>query len=452
MQLHEAQDYILRRLKLFGAEDVVITASQDNSFQQKFVKNEIIITKDWVDETISVFVALGKRGEMRTGSTSVPFETREKIDSRLDKLIKFVKITPPNKYYHSIAKGPFKYRSVEGIYDKKVLELGNKATDITVNSISSALDEGAKLCAGSFDYSFGEQRLLTSNGVDVTEPSTDLKLSIRVFADEGSSHKIAASSTLKDFNPFGVSKIAARQAVRASKLDKLNVDPGKFNILFDPLPFAVLVNQAGHAASMFSVETESSFFEGLMGKKVGSAGFTLYDHGNLPGGLASGGFDAEGRPTQKTTVVSSGTLKSYLHNTSTANRHGKKSTGNAGILSPVPTNLVVPPGKVAPNKLVSTLKDGLYVTNIWYTRFQNYKTGDFSTIPRDAIFLVKKGEIVGRINNVRISDNMVNVLKNIKALGSRSTVENIMGWEAGIPAVVPSAIIKNINITKPEKK
>ena len=122
MEIYEAQDYILRRLKLLGAEDVTVSASKDTATQLKFVNNEIIMTKNWFDKDIDVFIAIGsKRGEMKTGSTSIPFKTKTGIDTRLTKLLDFVKMTPSNKDYYGLAKGPFKYKRVEGIYDKKNL-------------------------------------------------------------------------------------------------------------------------------------------------------------------------------------------------------------------------------------------------------------------------------------------------------------------------------------------
>lgn len=452
MELYEAQDYVLRRLKLMGAVDVTVSASKSNANQQKFVDNEVIMTKNWVDEAISVFIAIGNRGQMRTGSTSVPFETKEKVDKRLHKLINFVKLTPPNQYYYALPKKS-KYTKVNGIYDKSLLNWQHENTDMLVESINQALDAGAKRCSGAFDYSIGEDRLLTSTGVDIAEKSTSVTLSIRAFVDSlSSSHKVAAASNLNDFNPFYIAKRAGEIAVEASKVEPVSIKPGKYNVLFDPLPFAVLINNVGESAGMFNVETESSFFGGKLNKSVAAPIFNLYDQGNLPGGLGSGAYDDEGTPTQKTEVVSKGTLKNYLHSTSTAHRHKTKSTGNAGIISPSPTNLIVAPGKTAPNKLLSELKNGLYVTNIWYTRFQNYKTGDFSTIPRDAVFLVKNGEIKGLASGMRISDNMIRMLKNIKSLGNKNTVQRILGWEADTPSEVPSAVIKNVNITRPESK
>jgi len=96
----------------------------------------------------------------------------------------------------------------------------------------------------------------------------------------------------------------------------------------------------------------------------------------------------EGVPTQKTGLIENGICKNYLHNTSSARRHKTESTGNAGLISPEPWNVVFEKGNSKFDDMMEGIKKGLLVTNVWYTRFANYHTGDFSTIPRDGCYLI----------------------------------------------------------------
>ena len=96
--------------------------------------------------------------------------------------------------------------------------------------------------------------------------------------------------------------------------------------------------------------------------------------------------------------------------------------------------------------MIADIQDGLYITNLWYTRFQNYQTGDFSTIPRDAIFRIKDGKIVGAVKDIRVSENMLNILANIKHIGNDP--QQIRWWEVGIPIITPHVVVKDVNITK----
>jgi PmbA protein len=120
-----------------------------------------------------------------------------------------------------------------------------------------------------------------------------------------------------------------------------------------------------------------------------------------------------------------------------------ETTANAGLIAPRSFNILFDCKKGD----VFDVKEGIYITNVWYTRFQNYANGDFSTIPRDGAFLIKNGEIVQSLKGLRISDNMLNILKNIKY--SNKKVIQIKSWEAEIPTFTPEVLVNNVNITKP---
>jgi len=141
-------------------------------------------------------------------------------------------------------------------------------------------------------------------------------------------------------------------------------------------------------------------------------------------------------------------LKTYLHNTSTARRYRVKTTANAGLISPTPSNIVLKPGNHKKEELFKSIKKGLYITNLWYTRFQNHVTGEFSTIPRDGIFLIKNGKITNSVKEIRISDNILNIIKNMVLIGK--IPKQISSWEIETHVKTPHAVVKNIKITKPE--
>jgi len=164
---------------------------------------------------------------------------------------------------------------------------------------------------------------------------------------------------------------------------------------------------------------------------------------------ASSSFDEEGVPTQKTKIIDKGVLKTYLHNTSTAKKHNVKTTGNAGLISPNASNLILEGGSGNP----FDVKKGIYVTNLWYTRFQNYATGDFSTIPRDGMFLIENGEITKPVKNPALEITTPVLWSSIDAVGNNSAMfagtcgkgepmQGIPVWMGG-----PSVRLRNVRIS-----
>ena len=224
---------------------------------------------------------------------------------------------------------------------------------------------------------------------------------------------------------------------------------GVHNVVFDALPFAALVNYAVDSASAFSVESGLSCLADKVGQKVGQPSFSIYDDPRQQGAFHSTIFDAEGFPTQRTPLIEKGILKTYLHNSSTASRFNAKTTGNAGIFSPHPWNLEVEKGKMDLEKLISETKNGIYISNIWYTRFQNYSTGEFSTIPRDAAFMIENGELTKPINRIRIASSLPHVLASTSLLSSHQ--RQIFGWEVETPTFSVDAMVEKMQVTTPQE-
>ena len=241
---------------------------------------------------------------------------------------------------------------------------------------------------------------------------------------------------------------------RAGEISKMAKNPqkaeeGKFDIVLAPMAVANLLNLVSRSASAFMIDSGFSFLKDKLNKKVGSPMVSLLDDSRIENGYYSSAFDDEGVPTQTTPIIDQGVLKNYLHNTSTAKKYKVKTTANAGLVAPSPTNTILKEGEISKEKLLKEVDNGLYVTNVWYTRFQNYLSGDFSTIPRDGIFLIKRGEIVKSLKGIRITDNLQGILERISKLSNNSEWIIWWGLESQTPVLAPHAMIKNVGITLP---
>jgi PmbA protein len=189
-----------------------------------------------------------------------------------------------------------------------------------------------------------------------------------------------------------------------------------------------------------------SIFVNKLGQKVAPEIVTITDD-PATYSLANRVFDDEGVPTRANVIIDHGNLKTFLHNTSTAKLFKTETTGNAGLVSPTPWNFEMNPGDFDKDELLDELGNGLYLTNTWYTRFQNYAKGDFSTIPRDGIFLVENGTIKKSLKDIRISDNALNLLSNIAGISKER--QHVHWWgEADPPSISPYVLINKVRITR----
>ncbi len=424
-----------------GADDAIISINEDTSSQIKFANSRVATTQSWKTERASVFIAANK---CLVATTIKDFSEKAVYDS-ISRIMKFARATTPNKDYRGIAEGPFNYHDVEDSFDPKIPELNEKSVDMTEAALNAAEKAGSKRSAGVLESSTSESYLITTNNVEATDRATKLYLSFRAFVDKyASGHKVCNSRILSRFKPEETATEAAEIAMQAA--NPSSGKEGTYDVLFEPLPFANILGQIGEASSIFNVESQLSCLAGKLNSQVADESVTITDDGTLANGFNSSKFDDEGVPTQKNTIIENGTLRTYLHNTSTARRHNTKTTANAGLLSPSPFNIVFNNGKLNKEEIISTIKKGLIVTNVWYTRFQNYATGDFSTIPRDGMFFVENGKITGAVKELRVSDNLLSMMKNVAAIGNEP--KQVFGWEVELPVTTPPVLVKNVHLTK----
>ena len=423
--------YLKKELIKKGMDDVILHFYETEGRQLKFVNNKVVKTGSELTSNISIFATKDKK----IIATSLKDISQAKADELIKKIINFSKHISPNQDYNGIAQGPFKYK-VKFDYDKNIMEVDE--SDLLEKGINKAL-ENSKRVAGNFEVWKLKTHLLSSNDAEVKESSSNLYFSLRAFNEKDESgHMTCCSNTLRNFDIEKTAERAAEIATLAK--NPIEASSGKYPVIFSHMAFAPLLNNISEAASVYNVESGFSFLQEL-NKKYGN--FTLEDDATLKNGFSSTSFDEEGTPTQKTTIIDKGILKTYLHNTSTAKKYKTKTTANAGLISPSPFNIVFDCKKGD----IFDVKEGIYITNIWYTRFQNYVNGDFSTIPRDGAFIVKNGEIKQSIKGLRISDNMLNILKNIQSCNKK--VIQIKSWEAEIPTFTSEVLVNNVNITKP---
>ncbi|MEM3483694.1 MAG: TldD/PmbA family protein [Candidatus Woesearchaeota archaeon] len=438
-----AAQELLRRITKLGAEDAIVSFMFEEESQVKFSNSRINNQMTYQPSSLSVFASFGKR----IVATSIRDIEKKSVRRTAEDIARFARKLKPNPNYMGIAQGPFKYRKDPSLYDRQVENLGEGIVDYAESAVSEASRGKVSRVAGNLEASSSYEYIITSSRVEGEFKSTQIYLSTRAIVDkEHSAHSVAVSRNLKGFN---AEQCASESAELANEIfSDVKIKPGRYDVLFYPLPFASLVELTAYSCSIFEVEAGSSFLENKLEKQVSSRDFTLMDDPTQEGGIGSVLFDDEGVPAKRKALIENGVLKTYLHNTSTARRYGIESTGNAGLIIPTPFNIVLKPGKSEIDNMISSIKKGLIVTNLWYTRFQNYRTGEFSTLPRDQVFYIKNGRIIGQARRIRISDTMPNILKNVSSIGKNS--KKIIGWEVETPVETPPVLIRQVGITRPE--
>ncbi|HUL39385.1 MAG TPA: TldD/PmbA family protein [Methanomassiliicoccales archaeon] len=443
MRAEDICQLVLHTCKAQGVNDVVVSVAQSEGLMVRFSNNEITTVNALSDVTAGIFVNDNGR---RAGASAADL-SKKGIVAAAKKVVEMAKRAPASSTYAPLPQGPF-------TYDPRLLEGGQVATDpktivpLAREAIEAALKEGAVRVAGSLTSDSGRLTFQTSNGAFGVMKRSAMELSLRAFCSENASgHSVSIAGKESDFKPSDAGAEAGRLA--KASLGASDGEPGEYDAVLGPLVFADLVNQVGRSSSAFSVEAGLSFLGGKVGQKVASDGVSIIDDPTMEATCGSMPFDAEGLPTRRNAIIEGGVLKGYLHNSTTAKKFNASTTASAGLVAPRPFNLVVGEGQRSLDELISSVERGIYVTNDWYLRYQNYQTGDFSTIPRDAMFLIEGGRLVRPIKELRISDNLLRMLSSVKELTKER--KWVKWWEVEVPTLCPSALVGKVRFTKSRK-
>lgn len=432
---------IVKKGKALGADEVVAKTTFGRYRQTRFSNNQIDITVAWNNYVTGVALAWNKR------LVATEIQNFQNIDQTMERLFKLAKVSKENPAYGGIAQGTFKYAKFTA--DEKLRELENPSRYVLEAIEAAEREAGVEVNAGGTLYTkYEDVYLVSSEGSAGQDARSAIELSVRAFSQvDASGHGVECCSSLKNFE-------ASRAGEKAGRIAKLAKNPkqgegGKYDVIFDPLFFGSMLGTWGSMASAYSIMIQLSVFVNKLGKKVASDIVTLRDK---PAEYSVNNriFDDEGFPVQENVFIDRGVLKTYLHNTSTAKKFETETTGNAGLVQPRPWNIEMDPGNTSKDELFSRVKRGLYLTNTWYTRFQNYATGDFSTIPRDGIFLVENGEIKQSLKDLRLSDNVLRLLNQIVGISKERQHVRWWGFETDTPSLSPYVLAKEIQITRPK--
>ncbi len=416
-------------------DQAAVKLSRSRITQIRFSNNIIDISNEWNEESASVFLS-------KNGRTFL-FDLRSEKDLEgiMPRSLSALERIEKNGDFVSLNDRKNSYRK-KTMNDKKLREIEGQEF---VNNFIDAVKPFVRRVGGVFYKKDIEEEIRTPFNSG-TQRQFGIEFVSRAF--DNSDYPVQTSlATSTDADLPVLMKQEEAVLNLASKVNNIKEGKeGKYNVIFSPLCFASLVSYTIPMASAFQIDSGMSMFAGRMGEKVGSSSLTVYDDPSDDGMFNSKTFDDEGSPAKKTPVIEKGIVKNFLHNFSTSRKYKVETTGNAGIVSPNPWQISVEPGNEEIDDMTSSTRKGLFINNTWYTRFQDYREGILSTIPRDGIFYIENGEIKESWGGVRISDSLLHIYKNIEGM-SRET-NKVKWWDETMFTKTPFVSVADVNISR----
>jgi PmbA protein len=431
---------------------IIARAEIRKDSQIRFSQNAIDISKRWNSLQLELFVLVKGR---KTGSTVRSVSSLDDVKKTVEDVVSFTERLPDSMFFEGIEEKVNQYPKLQKQYDEEYESFAEKAPEIINSVIDQAIHEGAKRAAGALMMVNHHFCFRSSQGPEGSGKYSAFDLNIRAFQDElDHSGQGLVCGTI----PSKAEKSMIEAGAKAGRLSKQAIGavqgtPGIYDLVLTPTVAANVIGQVPESANPFYIMMGMSPLGDKMGEQISPETVTAYEDPLFPGGLQSTPFDWEGTPSKTIKIVDKGVYKALIHNTTTGRMYETESTGSSRMMGiwggtkmllPAASNLVFENGKYGIDELLDVDRPTIYVTCNWYTRFQNYQTGEFSTIPRDAMFLVNKGDMKP-IKNMRISDNLMRMFANIDALGNDRT--QVYWWEVQIPTIIPTMRIRDCKMT-----
>ena len=197
-----------------------------------------------------------------------------------------------------------------------------------------------------------------------------------------------------------------------------SIKNGKVPVLFTPHAAITLWETATEALNGKYILDQSSPWSESMDKQVTSTKISLSQQPDLQPYDCP--FDDEGTLTQYLSLIEDGILQNIYTDQKTASKLGINNTGNGfrPSLGSYPTpdlvNLVVNSGNISQAELIKSLNDGIIIDQILGNGADI--SGDFS-FNIDLGYVVKNGQIMGRIKDSMLSGNVYQALQQVEEFG-----------------------------------
>jgi PmbA protein len=405
MNIADIADRTLTRAEKSGATQVEVYAIRVKTASMYIDDNIPKIGGSMVESGIGLKYIIGK--QIGFTSSTLAQEKPEDVVERAKSLArvsnedeKFVSLPEPKKASGSADKF---HDSVTASADSTILM--EKAMEV----VKGATCDNVTIPNGSLRTSSVAFHIRNSLGVDAGSKGTvtfgffTAKSEGNGAVGEGVQRCWSREIESIDFHDLGEKMKAQAQSVLKAKPFKEKWEES-VAVLAPSEGTEMVYGLIGFAISGENVNKRASPWSDKMGEKVASANLTVTDNGLSESGLLSSIVDDEGVPTQRTTILENGVLRSYIFDSYNANQLEMQATGNgirrtarelAGRFSSpavcAGTTMEVKPSSKSVDDIIGEIKRGIYVEHFAWPIVDPH-SGNFSNEIRNAR-IIENGEL-----------------------------------------------------------
>ena len=270
-----------------------------------------------------------------------------------------------------------------------------------------------------------------------------------MYTDTGKAIKQNYSDQVWDQNIFSSLLDESKQKLQVIDNKEQTIQPGEYRVYLSPSALNEIVDMLSWGGFSYKANKIGSSPLHLMMKGEKKLNKIVSFTEDLTNGI-SPKFHSDGFIKPDTTeLIINGEYKSSLISPRSALEYSVNHNAAEYYESPVSINLKE--GVISNDNILATLKDGIYISNLWYLNFSDLNNGRITGLTRFGCFKVSNGEYQGPINTMRFDETVYNIFgdkligltNNKQLLIDSSTYEE----RSTHSSTIPGAIVEDFKMT-----
>lgn len=410
-ELLEIANQAVAAAKAAGAQDAFASASRSREVAFTLRNGKLEKVEDSTSKGLSLKLYVDGRYSAHSTTDLRP----EQVKAFVANGVAITRALQPDKHRRLAPKElyPKQLPSLD-LQDERVGKLDRDQRLGWIEKMNARVAKQSKVISATSDASDGTtvMAVVASNGFENAYETSSVGYSTAITLDDGEKRPedwMGAWARHVDMLPAvdGIADEALRLA--RARLGMKKGPTRRTTMIVDARAAASIIGRLLGPANGGSVQQERSFWRNNLGKAMVSKKLTIVDDPLIPRGLGSRPFDGEGIAAQKLPLIEAGVFQNLYIDTYYGSKLGMKPTTGGG------SNRVVTLGTRGRDALVSSAKDGIYVTS-WLGGNMDSTTGDFSLGARG--HLIEGGSIGAPVGEMNVTGNVVDLFSRLVELGN----------------------------------
>ncbi len=251
----------------------------------------------------------------------------------------------------------------------------------------------------------------------------------------------------KDDYDFILNKGIEKLAILSNPEKKITT--GEYRVYLEPSALNEIIDMMAWGGFSYKSNKIGTSPLHLLNKKERKLNELISIDENIKDGL-SANFNSDGfiKP-EEISMIKKGEFRESL--TSPRSSLEYSVVHNAASSSEYPSSIDMKSGSISDDKILETIDNGIYISNLWYLNFSDRNNGRMTGLTRFGCFLVENGKLTAPINTMRFDDSVYSMLGDnlIGLTSSRELLIDSGTYEerSTSSARLPGAIVNNFKMT-----